>query len=136
MIKVTVSKLLRGTRENLYAVLTDYGNYHNWYPLKVRPKSRERISIRPFWPIYIQIQFQFKSDDRIVFHYVRGPFRGTSTWQLEVLDANKVQVNYSIKLKPVLFIYGWIAKTGMFRNKHFRDIKAIMNALEKEASNQ
>jgi hypothetical protein len=130
---IRVEKIINKPYGELRKILFSPENYPHWWKRFYAKHDSETNAIvfRPFFFIRIKLELQEKGDDFITFRYAEGPFTGHGTWLLSNIDAEKTLVSYTVFLQSRNMISGLIKSTGFFKWKHKRDIKSLLNKIER-----
>lgn len=140
-VKIDVGGDVRGTPDDVEALLTDYENYDCWWPLPVEVSGsavpRLRVTVLPFVELDLEPMMEVEGGT-VGYRYVRGPFRGTGVWDLQPRRGQEplTGVRYRIELRPVNGLVRWISRTRLFRRRHTADINGILRAMEAELSTE
>jgi ribosome-associated toxin RatA of RatAB toxin-antitoxin module len=95
MIEIEVSGIVDAQVIHVYKMLDDCHNYTNWWKMPVKSRGIQSKSIE-FPPILFTkvVCKKIESEpSRIVFDYVRGPFRGHGIWTMEEIDPGKIRAD-------------------------------------------
>ena len=134
MIEIRVSHNIDVSQSKAFEVLRAWELYPNWWPVRVTTCEAPEFALVVFPLPLVRIFLvpeHIESGKRIVFRYVRGPFRGTGTWELVSCGEGGVTVSYSIALNPTNWLVAALASTAAFRSKHCHDIRSIVKCIER-----
>ena len=136
MIEIKVSGLIQSKIDAVDDLLKNYSSYNDWWliPTETIDGKEKYFQFTPLPFVKIGLEEDFYHANReLRFRYVKGPFRGTGIWELEKIDG-ETQISYTIRLKPVNFLIGLMAKTPFFKWKHSQDIRNIIKEIEKKVT--
>lgn len=132
LIEITVTHNLKCTPEQIFKVLWDWERFSDWWSVPVTLLQEEILVVKPlpFVSIFM-IRSEADPPKRLIFNYIKGPFRGEGIWQIkEISDrAGYSHVQYTIRLYPINLFVQLVASTWFFRAKHRYDIYRIFDQL-------
>lgn len=134
MFTIAVSGTVHCRAQDAYAELRAYRQYPEWWPIPVEPIAGDcpGIDITPL--LFVQIRLvpaESPSETELQYRYMRGPFEGTGKWTIRELSQmpGLTEIQYTVRLEPTSRLAALISSTSLFRWKHTRDIKAIIDRL-------
>jgi len=133
MIEIVVEDVIEAQLEDILQLMGNITSYSQWWPVPTQAIDQQSIQFRPVVFVTIRLfRHRERDPNRLRFTYLKGPFRGLGEWQFIQVNEQQVKVSYKVKLKAVNSLVKLVAKSSLFRQKHIRDIKQIIAAMEKQ----
>jgi len=131
MVEITVTKTIQSTPNEVFALLMDLNTYSNWWHLPVQAVCTEMVRFKPIPLVSIVLQKDIYIENKAIqFSYIKGPFRGLGTWDLDPVGEDQTKVSYLIQLEATNFLYGGIARSAAFEARHRKDIFALIRGIQ------
>lgn len=133
VINIIVKHTLEINLSDAYETICDFQNYSHWWsiPIKTIDIGSGTLEIKPFFLVAIGIKvIPQKDKPEVRFDYTKGPFRGYGIWKFDELKNKKTQISYEVFLFPTNMVYGIVGRSDIFREKHKKDIKNIIERIK------
>lgn len=126
MIEITVQEQVLLKKENVFNVLQDVSCYDKWWGFKAKVINDKTFQFHPVSGVSIESKLVEVTENRVIYNYIKGPFRGETYWEF---DAKKSTLSYVVNLHPIHQMYGLMTTTNIFKKKHTLDVQKVIKRL-------